>query len=194
MGGVTKNDFEWRFTFEKSALKVEFQKRLFGFPVGPAWRFNLELFCFLVCFCEALSCRTPRRKFQFSIVKIPFFRIFRKKKMLSLVSQITTLYQAPPPAKNAKNLLLHCSFSEKVISQAPRPSPAPALQGAEFQLNLRWIAEEFSKKVSKFSVCASLGVFARLSASLRVFAHLCAFCNSSFYCDSRQTSRFRSVQ
>ena len=130
MGGDTKNDFEWRFTFEKSALKVEFQKRLFGFPVGPAWRFNLELFCFLVCFCEALSCRTPRRKFQFSIVKIPFFRIFRKKKMLSLVSQITTLYQAPPPAKNAKNLLDHCSFSEKVISRAPRPWPAPALEGA----------------------------------------------------------------
>ena len=48
--------------------------------------------------------------------------------------------------------------------------------------------------VSKFSVCASLGVFARLCASLRVFAHLCAFCNSSFYCDSRQTSSFRSVQ
>ena len=72
MGGVTKSDIEWRFTFEKSALKVEFQKRLFGFPVGPAWRFNLELFCFLVCFCEALSCRTPRRKFQFSIVKMPY--------------------------------------------------------------------------------------------------------------------------
>ena len=126
--------------------------------------------------------------------KNPIFSHFSQKKMLSLVSQITTLYQAPPPAKNAKNLLLHRSFSKKVISQAPRPSPAPALQGAEFQLNLRWIAEEFSKKVSKFSVCASLGVFARLSASLRVFAHLCAFCNSSFYCDSRQTSRFRSVQ
>ena len=135
-----------------------------------------------------------RSNFQFSIEKNSFFRIFCKKKLPPLVSQITTLYQAPPPAKNAKNLLLHCSFSEKVISQAPRPSPAPALQGAEFQLNLRWIAEEFSKKVSKFSVCASLGVFARLSASLRVFAHLCAFCNSSFYCDSRQTSRFRSVQ
>ena len=49
--------------------------------------------------------------------------------MPPLVSQITTLYQAPPPAKNAKNLLLHRSFSEKVISQAPRPSPAPAVEG-----------------------------------------------------------------
>ena len=45
MGGVTKSDFEWRFIFEKSALKVEFQTRLFVFGVDPAWSFNLELFC-----------------------------------------------------------------------------------------------------------------------------------------------------
>ena len=45
MGGVTKSDFEWRFIFEKSALKVEFQTRLFVFGVHPAWSFNLELFC-----------------------------------------------------------------------------------------------------------------------------------------------------
>ena len=71
------------------------------------------------------------KKIQFSIVKISFFRIFAKKKSPPLVSQITTLYRAPPPGKNGKNLLDHCSFSEKVISQAPRPPPAPALQGAE---------------------------------------------------------------
>ena len=64
MGGVTKSDFEWRFTFEKSALKVEFQKRLFVFPVGPAWRFNLELFCVLVCFCGAFW---RRMKVQFEL-------------------------------------------------------------------------------------------------------------------------------
>ena len=87
-------------------------------------------------------------KFQFSIEKIPFFRIFWKKKLPPLVSQITTLYQAPPPAKNAKNLLLHRSFSEKVISQAPRPSPTPALQGAEFQLNFNQISIEFQLNFS----------------------------------------------
>ena len=65
MGGVTKNDFEWRFTFEKSALKVEFQKRLFVFPVGPAWRFNLELFCVLVCFCEAIWFRVKVQSWDF---------------------------------------------------------------------------------------------------------------------------------
>ena len=36
MGGVTKTDFESRFIFEKSALKVEFQTRLFVFGVDPA--------------------------------------------------------------------------------------------------------------------------------------------------------------
>ena len=61
------------------------------------------------------------KKNQFSIVKISFFRIFAKKKSLPLVSQITSLYRAPPHGKNAKNLLDHCSFSEKVISPAPRP-------------------------------------------------------------------------
>ena len=70
-----------------------------------------------------------RSNFQFSIEKNSFFRIFCKKKLPPLVSQITTLYQAPPPAKNAKNLLLHRSFSKKVISQAPRPPPAPAVEG-----------------------------------------------------------------
>jgi hypothetical protein len=65
MGGVTKSDFEWRFTFEKSTLKVEFQKRLFVFPVGPAWRFNLELFCVLVCFCEAIWFRVKVQSWDF---------------------------------------------------------------------------------------------------------------------------------
>ena len=50
--------------------------------------------------------------------------------MPPLVSQITTLYRGPPSReKRKKNLLDHCSFSEKVISRAPRPSPAPALEG-----------------------------------------------------------------
>ena len=48
-----------------------------------------------------------------------------------------------------------------------------------------------SNEISKFD---ENFLFARLWASLRVFAHLCAFCNSSFYCDSWQTSSFRSVQ
>ncbi len=65
MGGFTKNDFEWKFIFEKSALKVEFQKRLFVFPVGPAWRFNLELFCVLVCFCEAIWFRVKVQSWAF---------------------------------------------------------------------------------------------------------------------------------
>ena len=65
MGGVTKSDFEWRFIFEKSALKVEFQTRLFVFPVGPAWRFNLELFCVLVCFCEAIWFRVKVQSWDF---------------------------------------------------------------------------------------------------------------------------------
>ena len=56
MGGVTKSDFEWRFIFEKSALNFEFQTRLFVFSVHPAWSFNLELLCVLVCFCAAFWC------------------------------------------------------------------------------------------------------------------------------------------
>ena len=70
------------------------------------------------------------------------FSHFLKKKLPKIDSQFTTLYRAPPAAKNAKNLLDHCSFSEKVISRAPRPSPTPALQGAEFQLNFNWISVE----------------------------------------------------
>ena len=91
---------------------------------------------------------------QFSIGKISFFRFFCKKKLPPLDSQFTTLYQAPPPAKNAKNLLLHRSFSEKVISQAPRPSPTPALQGAEFQLNFSQISIEFQVNFSWISLRA----------------------------------------
>ena len=48
---------------KKSALKVEFQTRFFVFGVDPAWRFNLELFCMLVCFCEAFWCRVKVHKF-----------------------------------------------------------------------------------------------------------------------------------
>ena len=50
---------------EESALKVEFQKRLFVFPVGPAWRFNLELFRVLVCFCEAIWFRVKVQSWDF---------------------------------------------------------------------------------------------------------------------------------
>ena len=65
MGGVTKSDFEWRFIFEKSALNFEFQTRLFVFPVVPAWRFNLELFCVLVCFCDAIWFRMKVQPWDF---------------------------------------------------------------------------------------------------------------------------------
>ena len=65
MGGVTKSDFEWRFIFEKRALNFEFQTRLFVFPVGPAWRFNLELFCVLVCFCDAIWFRMKVQSWDF---------------------------------------------------------------------------------------------------------------------------------
>ena len=44
---------------------MEFQKRLFVFPVGPAWRFNLELFCVLVCFCEAIWFRVKVQSWDF---------------------------------------------------------------------------------------------------------------------------------
>ena len=98
MGGVTKSDFEWRFIFEKSALNFEFQTRLFVFSVHPAWSFNLELLCILVCFCGVFWCGVMVHFAffvgcvddfcQFSTAKIRISPIFKKKNRRSRVSQL----------------------------------------------------------------------------------------------------------
>ena len=113
--------------------------------------FQLNLWRIFSWIYEGFSCVVKCSIFNW---KNFIFSLFLQKKLPPLDSQFTTLYQAPPPAKNAKNLLLHRSFSEKVISQAPRPSPTPALQGAEFQLNFSQISIEFQLNFSWISLRA----------------------------------------
>ena len=114
---------------------------MFPFLEGKSTNYPALSFLYLLHFST-----WPRDQFscvvKFSIFnwKNLIFSHFLKKKLPKIDSQFTTLYRAPPAAKNAKNLLDHCSFSEKVISRAPRPSPTPALQGAEFQLDFSWIS------------------------------------------------------
>ena len=103
---------------------------LFPFLEGKSTNYPALWFLYLLHFST-----WPRDQFS-CVVKISIFNWknfifshFLKKKLPKIDSQFTTLYRAPPAAKNAKNLLDHCSFSEKVISRAPRPSPAPAVEG-----------------------------------------------------------------